>query len=275
MSHLDTHYLDTLNFNADGLIPAIAQDRDTGRILMMAWQNRQALAMTVQTGQAVYFSRSRGKLWHKGQTSGHTQIVHEIRTDCDRDVIVLNVTQVGGIACHTGRMSCFFEKLDTDSLDWVAVDEVIKDPSEIYGKSSGTVLDDTATTDIPHAPIKPDNAKVIGELDYILDERKTADKNSSYVSGLYHKGLNKILEKVGEETTEAIISAKELQLVRATGDNDEHAKADVAYEVADMWFHSLVALHQLGLSGDDVLTELGRRFGLSGIDEKNARTPKG
>ena len=115
---------------------------------------------------------------------------------------------------------------------------------------------------------------MIGELDYILDERKTADKNSSYVSGLYHKGLNKILEKVGEETTEAIISAKELQLVRATGDNDEHAKADVVYEVADMWFHSLVALHQLGLSGDDVLTELGRRFGLSGIDEKNARTPK-
>ena len=274
MSHLDTHYLDTLNFNADGLIPAIAQDRDTGRILMMAWQNRQALAMTVQTGQAVYFSRSRGKLWHKGQTSGHTQIVHEIRTDCDRDVIVLIITQIGGIACHTGRMSCFFEKLDTDSLDWVAVDEVIKDPSEIYGESSGTVLDDTATTDTPHAPIKPDNTKVIGELDYILDERKTADKNSSYVSGLYHKGLNKILEKVGEETTETIICAKELQLVRAMGEDDKQVKADMVYEVADMWFHSLVALHQLGLSGDEVLTELARRFGLSGIDEKNARTPK-
>ena len=115
---------------------------------------------------------------------------------------------------------------------------------------------------------------MIGELDYILDERKTADKNSSYVSGLYHKGLNKILEKVGEETTEASISAKELQLVRATGDNDEQVKADMVYEVADMWFHSLVALHQLGLSGDEILTELARRFGLSGIDEKNARTPK-
>lgn len=268
-------WLDDLTFNADGLIPAIAQDHATGQILMMAWQNAESLRLTVETGMAVYFSRSRGKIWHKGESSGHTQIVHEIRTDCDRDVIVLIITQIGGVACHTGRTSCFFEKLDTDSLDWVAVDEVIKDPSEIYGESSGTVLDDTATTDTPHAPIKPDNTKVIGELDYILDERKTADKDSSYVSSLYHKGLNKILEKVGEETTEAIISAKELQLVRATGDNDEHAKADVVYEVADMWFHSLVALHQLGLSGDDVLIELGRRFGLSGIDEKNARTPKG
>ena len=229
-------WLDDLTFNADGLIPAIAQDHATGQILMMAWQNAESLRLTVETGTAVYFSRSRGKIWHKGESSGHTQIVHEIRTDCDRDVIVLIITH-------------------------------IKDPSEIYG--------DAVKVDAPHTLIKPDNSKVIGELDRILDERKTADKDSSYVSSLYHKGLNKILEKVGEETTEAIISAKELQLVRATGDNDEHAKADVVYEVADMWFHSLVALHQLGLSGDDVLTELGRRFGLSGIDEKNARTPKG
>lgn len=260
-------WLDDLTFNADGLIPAIAQDHATGQILMMAWQNAESLRLTVETGTAVYFSRSRGKIWHKGETSGHTQIVHEIRTDCDRDVIVLIITQIGGIACHTGRTSCFFEKLDVASLDWVAVDKVIKDPSEIYG--------DAIKVDAPHTLIKPDNSKVIGELDRILDERKTADKDSSYVSSLYHKGLNKILEKVGEETSEAIISAKELQLVRATGDNDEHAKADVVYEVADMWFHSLVALHKLGLSGDDVLTELGRRFDLSGIDEKNARTPKG
>ncbi|MDO4897199.1 MAG: bifunctional phosphoribosyl-AMP cyclohydrolase/phosphoribosyl-ATP diphosphatase HisIE [Moraxella sp.] len=259
-----TAWLDALVFNKDGLIPAIAQDDATGQILMMAWQNREALAMTATTGQAVYFSRSRGKLWHKGETSGHTQIVHEIRTDCDRDVIVLMVTQVGKIACHTGRTSCFFEKLDTDSLDWVVVDKVIKDPSEIYG--------DVVKTDTLHTLVKPDNGKVISELDGILDERKTADKDSSYVASLYHKGLNKILEKVGEETTEAIISAKELQLVRATGEDDEQALADVVYEVADMWFHSLVALHQLGLSGDDVLTELARRFGLSGIDEKNART---
>lgn len=101
-------YLDTLNFNADGLIPAIAQDRDTGRILMMAWQSREALAMTAKTGQAVYFSRSRGKLWHKGETSGHTQIVHEIRTDCDRDVIVLIITQIGGGCVPHGADELFF-----------------------------------------------------------------------------------------------------------------------------------------------------------------------
>lgn len=266
-----THWLDTLKFDTNGLIPAIAQDKDTGQILMMAWQNREALALTAKTNKGVYFSRSRGKLWHKGETSGHTQIVHEIRTDCDRDVIILIITQIGGIACHTGRTSCFFEKLDMTSLDWVAVGKVIKDPSEIYGDSSH----ETATTHAPHTLMKPDNGKaIINELDHILDERKTADKDSSYVASLYHKGLNKILEKVGEETTETIISAKELQLVRTTGDDDKGAKADLVYEVADMWFHSLVALHQLGLSGDDVLTELARRFGLSGIDEKNARTPQ-
>lgn len=248
-------YLDGLNFNADGLIPAIAQDRDTGRIMMMAWQNREALALTVKTGQAVYFSRSRGKLWHKGETSGHFQIVHEIYTDCDMDVITLVITQVGGIACHTGRQSCFYQKLDSKRGIWQAVDDIIKDPNEIYGKANQSCI----------------NSMIISQLDGILDERKSADKDSSYVASLYHKGLNKILEKVGEESTEAIIAAKELQLVQSQHQDDTQAKSDVVYEVADVWFHSLVALHQLGLSGADVLDELGRRFGLSGIDEKNAR----
>lgn len=252
-------YLDVLNFNADGLIPAIAQDRDTGRILMMAWQNRTAIEMTIQTGQAVYFSRSRGQLWHKGETSGHTQIVHEIRTDCDNDVIILIITQIGNIACHTGRNSCFYKKLNQDTLDWITTDNVLKDPADIYNKPSN------------HHTSVQCHANIIANLDRILDERKFASKDSSYVSSLYHKGLNKILEKVGEEASETIISAKELELVRTKGDDDSHAKADVIYEVADMWFHSLVALHHLGLSGEEVLAELGRRFGLSGIDEKNSR----
>lgn len=255
-------YLDVLNFNADGLIPAIAQDRDTGRILMMAWQNRTAIEMTIQTGQAVYFSRSRGQLWHKGESSGHTQIVHEIRTDCDNDVIILIITQIGNIACHTGRNSCFYKKLNQDTLDWVTTDDVLKDPSEIYNNALSKHTAQTATN----------HTNIIAKLDEILEERKSASEDSSYVSSLYHKGLNKILEKVGEEATETIISAKELELVRTKGDDDSHAKADVIYEVADMWFHSLVALHHLGLSGNEVLTELGRRFGLSGIDEKNSRT---
>ena len=105
-------WLTAIKFNTDGLIPAIAQDKLSGRILMMAWMNSEALQLTAQTQTAVYFSRSRGKLWHKGETSGHTQQVHEIRLDCDADVIVLSVTQVGGIACHTGRESCFYRRLD-------------------------------------------------------------------------------------------------------------------------------------------------------------------
>lgn len=254
------NFIDDLAFNADGLIPAIAQDRATGRVLMMAWQNRTALEKTIQTGQAVYFSRSRGQLWHKGETSGHMQIVHDVYTDCDADVVIMSITQVGGIACHTGRASCFYKKLDMATLTWKAVDDVIKDPSEIYGDRAK-----------PQASASFCHQKVIGELDRILQERKSADKESSYVSSLYHKGLNKILEKVGEEATEAIISAKELQLVRSCGDDDTNARADLVYEVADVWFHSLVALHHLGLSGDDVLVELSRRFGLSGIDEKNSR----
>lgn len=264
-------WLDDLTFNADGLIPAIAQDHATGQVLMMAWQNAESLRLTVETGTAVYFSRSRGKLWHKGESSGHTQQVHEIYTDCDKDVIILRVSQVGGIACHTGRVSCFYEKLDTKTLLWQAVAPVIKDPEEIYGTSAGVPV-----SDIYHQADtkydKPNAGQIIAELDKILHERKSADKDSSYVASLYHKGLNKILEKVGEEATEAIISAKELQLVRSQGGDDTDAKADMVYEVADMWFHSLVALHHLGLSGQEVLDELARRFGLSGIDEKNART---
>ena len=264
-------YLDTLKFDKDGLIPAIAQDHATGQVLMVAWQNREALELTVQKGQAVYFSRSRGRLWHKGESSGHTQQVHEIYTDCDKDVIILRVSQVGGIACHTGRVSCFYEKLDTATLLWQAVAPIIKDPSEIYGDKGAGV----PASDIYHQANtkynKPNAGQIIAELDRILTERKSADKDSSYVASLYHKGLNKILEKVGEETTETIIAAKELQLVRSQGGDDSNEKADLVYEVADMWFHSLVALHHLGLSGQEVLDELARRFGLSGIDEKNAR----
>ena len=109
MSH-DAAWLDELAWDKDGLIPAIAQDAETNDVLMFAWMNRDALARTVETGEAVYFSRSRGRLWHKGEESGHTQKIREIRIDCDNDVVLLKIEQVGGIACHTGRRSCFFQK---------------------------------------------------------------------------------------------------------------------------------------------------------------------
>jgi len=125
-------WLDEIKWTADGLVPAVAQDAADGKILMLAWMNREALQLTAKSGKAVYWSRSRKKLWHKGEESGHQQIVSEIRLDCDNDVIVLQVEQQGGIACHTGRRSCFFQRLEGNT--WVAVEPVLKDPDAIYGK---------------------------------------------------------------------------------------------------------------------------------------------
>jgi len=125
-------WLNEIQWTDDGLVPAIAQDAETGDILMMAWMNRESLALTVQEGQAVYWSRSRGKLWRKGESSGHQQVLKDIRLDCDADVILLKVEQKGGIACHTGRRSCFYRSLQGG--EWVSTDPVLKDPDSIYGK---------------------------------------------------------------------------------------------------------------------------------------------
>lgn len=124
-------WLDTVKWDADGLVPAIAQEHGTGVVLMLAWMNREALRLTHETGHAVYWSRSRGRLWHKGEESGHQQIVHAIRVDCDADVILLEVEQKGGIACHTGRHHCFFRRLDADGV-WTDSEPVLKDPGDIY-----------------------------------------------------------------------------------------------------------------------------------------------
>ncbi|MHB1245896.1 MAG: phosphoribosyl-AMP cyclohydrolase [Sulfuriferula sp.] len=126
------NWLNKVNWTADGLVPAIAQDAGDGAVLMVAWMNREALKRTVETNEAVYWSRSRKKLWHKGEESGHVQKVKEIRLDCDQDVILLRVEQVGGIACHTGRHDCFFQKFENGQ--WVTTEPVLKDPAEIYHK---------------------------------------------------------------------------------------------------------------------------------------------
>ena len=123
-------WLDAIKWNDQGLVPAIAQESHSGTILMMAWMNREALAATRATGHAVYWSRSRGKLWHKGESSGHEQIVKAIRLDCDADVILLEVEQKGGIACHTGRHHCFFRELREG--DWEVIEPVLKDPEAFY-----------------------------------------------------------------------------------------------------------------------------------------------
>ena len=123
--------VDKIQFNEKGLVPVITQDFVTSEILMMAWMNKEALSLSIETQKAVYFSRSRQKLWFKGEESGHTQQIIEIYTDCDQDTIMLKVNQKDGIACHTGRANCFFNKLENN--EWVSIAEVIKDPKEIYG----------------------------------------------------------------------------------------------------------------------------------------------
>jgi phosphoribosyl-AMP cyclohydrolase len=131
-----TDWLDRIKWDQNGLIPAIAQEVGSNQILMVAWMNRESLTRTVACGQAVYWSRSRSKLWHKGEESGHFQKVHQIRLDCDDDVLLLQVEQIGGMACHTGRHSCFFHALQSDNgaMSWVEVEAVLKDPDDIYKK---------------------------------------------------------------------------------------------------------------------------------------------
>ncbi|HUU71174.1 MAG TPA: phosphoribosyl-AMP cyclohydrolase [Burkholderiales bacterium] len=130
---MSTDWIDEVKWDKDGLVPAIAQDADSEQVLMMAWMDRDALLETVRTAQAVYWSRSRSRIWRKGEESGHVQSVREVFLDCDGDVVLLKVDQAGGIACHTGRASCFYRKLDAGK--WAANQPVLRDPDEIYRKS--------------------------------------------------------------------------------------------------------------------------------------------
>ena len=129
---MSADWLESVKWNADGLVPVIAQDASSGRVLMLAWMNREALRATLDPGSAVYWSRSRGRLWRKGEESGHVQKVREMRLDCDEDALLLRVEQLGGIACHTGRERCFFRRYENGN--WVETDPVIKDPKDIYRK---------------------------------------------------------------------------------------------------------------------------------------------
>ncbi|OAL79899.1 bifunctional phosphoribosyl-AMP cyclohydrolase/phosphoribosyl-ATP pyrophosphatase [Acinetobacter sp. SFB] len=259
----NVQWLDEVKFNEQGLIPAIAQHHQTGRVLMVAWMNRESLTLTAEKNQAVYFSRSRQKLWHKGEESGHFQTVHEIRLDCDADVIVLQIEQHGGIACHTGRESCFYRKLTANG--WEIVDAQLKDPSQIYADKS-VHSHNPHTLAMNASTAQSEQVEVLDYLGQMMTERKAADPDSSYVAKLYHKGLNKILEKVGEESIETVIAAKDFK-AEATADN----KNDLIYEVADLWFHTIVMLGYFDLEPQLVLNELARRQGLSGLVEKANR----
>lgn len=138
MSHdIDTQlpWLDAIRWNEQGLLNTVVQDADSGDVLMVAWMNRTSLQLSIEKGEAIYWSRSRNRLWHKGEESGNTQKIIEMRLDCDGDVLLLKVQQTGGIACHTGRKSCFYLALNHDHTHWQAVDPVLKDPKELYGST--------------------------------------------------------------------------------------------------------------------------------------------
>ena len=175
--NLECPPLEALRFDAAGLIPAIAQDWLDGAILMMAWMNRVSLEQTVATGEAHYWSRSRQELWHKGATSGHRQRVHELRYDCDCDVLLLTVEQVGDVACHTGARSCFYGNGATPSLGG------------------------------PHAPMPP--ADAVSELYQLIEKRRQEPEDGSYTNSLFRGGDNRILKKIGEESAEFVMACKD------------------------------------------------------------------
>ncbi|MCL9820673.1 bifunctional phosphoribosyl-AMP cyclohydrolase/phosphoribosyl-ATP diphosphatase HisIE [Helicobacter sp. 14348-15] len=227
MNILETIAWDKLQ---NGLIPAIAQDYLTNEVLMLAFMNKEALKLSLQSGYAHYFSRTKNRLWKKGEQSGHTQKIIECYLDCDKDTLLLKVKQEG-VACHTGNQTCFFNQISLDTITQKSQNTI--DTSKLYG--------------------------AVDTLYHTLLERKNANPNTSYTASLFHKGENTIAKKIVEEAAELGFAIK-----------DKESK-DIIYEAADLLYHSLVGLAYRDLSPDLVKQEIIRRFGLSGIEEKNSR----
>ncbi len=222
--------IDKIDWEKSPLIPVIAQDYQSKEVLMLAYMDKEALSLTLSTKKAHYFSRSKQRIWMKGESSGNIQNIKDIMIDCDNDTLLIMIEQVGGAACHTGRKSCFFTKLESD--------EVVSE------------VDERVVA----------NYSIFDQLYHVIQERKKVDPKSSYVASLLHKGENSYLKKVVEEAGEFCFAVK---------DDDE---AEIIYEAADLAFHTLVALGDKNINPDRIKQELARRFGLSGIEEKNARS---
>ena len=215
----------------DGLIPVVTQEASTNEVLMLAYMDKEALSLTLETNIAHYFSRSKQRIWKKGESSGHTQEVVDIMIDCDDDTILLKVNQIG-VACHTGRKSCFFTSMKTNE----EVLPVEVDTTAAYG--------------------------VINTLYHTICEKKNDDPKTSYTAKLLQGEENSMLKKIVEESGEFTFAIK---------DNDTE---EIIYEAADIAYHVLVALASKNVSPDRVKQELARRFGMSGIEEKNSRVDK-
>ena len=206
--------MDKVRFDERGLVPAVVQDALSGEVLMLAYMNRESLDRTIATGETHFWSRSRGELWHKGATSGHTQKVTGMSLDCDGDTILVRVLQTGA-ACHTGAYSCFFEKLQP----------------ETEGSQSFAL------------------GEVLGAVARVIHQRNTDRPEGSYTTKLLEGGLDRILKKVGEESGEVIIAAK------------NHAPVEITWEVADLLYHLLVMMEVEGVSLADIAGKLGERRG--------------
>jgi phosphoribosyl-AMP cyclohydrolase / phosphoribosyl-ATP pyrophosphohydrolase len=206
-------WLDQLQFDEDGLIPVIAQEANSGEVLMLAFANRTALESTIRSGRAHYWSRSRGSLWAKGETSGHVQQVVEVRIDCDGDAVLYRVEQTGP-ACHTLNRSCFFRRIDGDEL--------------VEGGAA---------------------AHVLSRVDEVVADRRENPKPGAYTTYLFEQGIDKILKKIGEESTEVVIAAKNDSLDELTA------------ETSDLFFHLLVLLRARNLPLESVWREMEDRFG--------------
>ncbi len=214
-----------LRFDASGLIPAIAQDAEDGQVLMHAYMDREALSRTLETGLAHYYSRSRRRLWQKGEESGHVQRVRAILYDCDADTLLLKVEQVVA-ACHTGHRSCFYRQLSAPGGTPAEAPERRFDPAAVYA-----------------------GLGILAEVFGVIQDRKRRRPEGSYVASLFAKGPDQVLKKVGEEAAEVLLASK------------SEDRGQIIYEMADLWFHSLVLLAQYGIRPEEIAQELGRRVG--------------
>lgn len=213
--------LEMLRFNDEGLIPAVIQDHKSGKVLMVAYMNKDAVEKTIETGMTHLWSRSRKKLWQKGETSGNYQSIREIHIDCDEDTLLLKVEQVG-VPCHTGEASCFYR--------------IYKDGDLVKSVTDGGILE---------------------RVYRVILDRKANPKEGSYVSSLMAKGKDRVLKKIGEEAGELIIGSK------------NEKKEETIYEIADLWFHTLIVMGYHGISVDDICNEFGKRFGKGGRKGKD------
>jgi phosphoribosyl-ATP pyrophosphohydrolase/phosphoribosyl-AMP cyclohydrolase len=217
--------LDQIKFNERGLIPVIIQEERNKQVLMLAYMNRESLEKTLKEGRTCFYSRSRKKLWFKGETSGNIQTVKKIILDCDNDTLLVLVEQKG-VACHTGNYSCFFKEIEGDKIE-----EIKLETPQREGKREQSETD----------------SEIINEIYRVIQDRKLNYKNSSYVCKLLANSKDLLPKKIGEEAAEVIIALKDKE------------KSAIIYEVADLWFHTLVALGSCNISPNDIFKELKKR----------------